>query len=85
MKERDVFVRIRHMHVINIKREKNKDQQSCLLGFPIIAVFILCHLMCSFRVWCLGRMWNSIASVLIIALLFTLLKLALSHALRCTK
>ena len=43
LEECDVFVRILYMPVINMKREKNKDQQSCLLGFPIL-LFILCQL-----------------------------------------
>ena len=85
LKEYDVFVRNLQMRVINMKREKIKDQQGYLLGFPILLFLFYANLMCSFRVWCLGRMWNSLASVLIIASLSTLLKLALSHALRCTK
>ena len=69
LKECDVFVRNLQMHVINMKLEKNKDQLSCPLGFPILLFLFYAtgNLMCSFRVWSLGRMWNSIASVLIIA------------------
>ena len=70
LKECDVFVRNLHMHVINMKREKNKEQLSCLLGFPILLFLFYANLMCSFRVWCLGRMWNSIASVLILVIYF---------------